>query len=112
MNYFRTRLPTKQIALHIVDEDKRIQNTWHKCLYDVKNKASRWISFSFALQRKFLPSKQKKNNRWEFFEAIGPSAVKTELQIRIHISGHFPTTGKRNNFCVYPCGKNEISFLA
>lgn len=45
------------------------------------------------------------------FEAIGPPAVKTEVQIRIHISGHFPTTGKRNNFCVYPCSKNEISFL-
>jgi hypothetical protein len=103
---------TKQIALHIVDEDKRIQNTWHKCLYDVKNKTSRWISFSFALQSKFLPRKQKKNNRWEFFEAIGPSAIKTEVQIRIHISGHFATAGKRNDFCVYPCGKNEISFLA
>jgi len=69
-NYFPTRLQTKQIALHIVDEDKRIQNTSHKCLYDVKNKTSRLISFSFAPQSKFLPSKQK-NNRWEFFEAIG-----------------------------------------
>jgi hypothetical protein len=111
MNYFPTRLQTRQIALHIVWEDKRIQNTWHKCLYNVKNKASRWISFPFALQTKFLPSKQKENNRWEFFEAIGPSAVKTAVQIRIHISGHFLTTGKINNFCVYPRGKNELSFL-
>jgi hypothetical protein len=54
----------------------------------------------------------KKNNRWEFFEAIGPSAVKTAVQIRIHISGHFLTTGKRNNFCVYPRGKNGLSFRA
>jgi hypothetical protein len=90
---------------------KRIQYTWHKCSNDVKNNASRWISFSFALRSKFLPRKQKKNRR-EFFEAIGPFAIKTEVQIRIHISGQFPTAGKRNDFSVYPCDKNEISFLA
>jgi hypothetical protein len=70
------------------------------------------FSLSFALRRKFLPSKQKKIIDGNSSRPSDRLQHKLMFQSAFIFQDTFPTTSKRNNFCVYPCGKNEISFVA